>query len=114
MKKNRLQELAGIGNVNTQTSDPIVPTAYMQYGQINQDPERINYRVKITSPSKTIVNQVWTQLRLYQLGTIEEMNDENREMFELVFSPTVDKSKILDILTSLFGDKISAEILEEE
>lgn len=115
MKKNRLQELAGIGNVNTQVSDPIVPSAYAQYGYVNQDPDQIDFMVKISSPSKSIVNQVWTQIRLYQLGTIEEMNvDENREVFELVFQPTVEKNKILDVLTSLFGDKISAEILEEE
>ncbi len=111
MKKQRLQELAGIGNVNNQVSDPVVPTAFMQYGHINQDPEQLDYLVRIKSPSKTIVNQVWTQITLYQLGSIKEMDtDENREMFELVFKPTVEKSRVLDILTSLFGDKISAEI----
>lgn len=115
MKKNRLQELAGIGNVNNQVSNPIVPSAYAQYGYVNQDPEQIDFMVKVSSPSKSIVNQVWTQISLYQLGTIEEMNtDENREVFELIFKPTVEKSRILDVLTSLFGDKVSTEIIEEE
>lgn len=115
MKTKRLQELAGISNVNNQVSSPIVPSAYAQYGHINQDPERLKFKVKISSPSKTIINQVWTQIRLYQLGTIEEMEtDENREVFDLVFIPSVEKEKILNILTSLFGDKIFAEILEEE
>lgn len=113
MQKKRLQELAGIGDVATQTSDPIVPSAYAQYGHVNQDIKKIDYIVKISSPSKSIINQVWTQIRLYQLGTIETMDtDENREVFDLTFKPTVEKARILDVLTSLFGDRIEAEILE--
>lgn len=122
MSKKRLQELAGLQGFdygyNKPVSDPIAPSAYSSYSNINQKESVIDFSVRIICPYKSFCNQVCKYIDLYNLGHVISMNaiedEEYMSSYEVILKPHVDKGRILDILAGLYGDSIEVSIEESE
>lgn len=109
--KKRILELAG---VTMGTSDVMAPTAFQSYGHINKNEDTLNYKIKITTPDKVVANEVWKQIKLYQLGEDVQIKENKKDgTFDVELFPSVERGRVLDIIDSLFGNVVFVEIIEE-